>query len=688
MVAGAIEAHRRADEPARRARPADHRGRRGRRVGRRGVVRARASCCAVRDAAAVRVRRDARPARGAVPVRPVRRPAPPDRVGSRRRHHRRPPRRAATRGDERWHDPRPRAVRRVHDRRGRSRPARRRARRGDGLRVAGRRRVRARGHELAHPGDHARPGARRPRVRRAGAAAVLEGRRDRAARRARRGDRRLHRRDRERVARGGRRTRPPAGLDERAASNLVAFIADQRAATRIVPDATNLVVERFRDELGDWRVVLHSPYGMRVHAPWALAVGARVHERFGVDANAVASDDGIVLRMPDTADEPPGAELFVFEPAELEELVTLRGRRLGPVRVAVPRVRRPGAAAAAAEPRAAVAALAAAPAGVAAARGRARLPRLPDRARDRARVPAGRLRPARARRASPSASARATVRLVEVTTETASPFASSLLFGYVGAFMYEGDTPLAERRAAALSLDPALLAELLGTVELRELLDPEVVAQTESSCSASCPIARLAAKRGSPTCSAASARSPSTRWPRAPTRRRRPQPPLAALVDARRVALVRFAGTAWFAAVEDASRLRDALGVPLPPGLPEVFGEPVADPLADLVSRYARTHGPFTATAVAAAVRHRPGRSPPPRSAGSPASAASSRASSCRTGRAANGATPRCSGACADVRSRPSATRSNRSRRATTRGSCPRGSTSAGDCAASTASPR
>ena len=113
-----------------------------------------------------------------------------------------------------------------------------------------------------------------------------------------------------------------SGLDEKAAANLVAFIDDQRTATRVVPDATNLVVERFRDELGDWRIVLHSPYGMRVHAPWALAAGARVREQSGVDANAVASDDGIVLRMPDTGDEPPGAELFAFEPAELAQLVT------------------------------------------------------------------------------------------------------------------------------------------------------------------------------------------------------------------------------------------------------------------------------------------------------------------------------------------------------------------------------
>ena len=126
------------------------------------------------------------------------------------------------------------------------------------------------------------------------------------------------------------------------AANLVSFLTEQREATGLVPTDRTLVVERFRDELGDWRVVLLSPFGRRVHAPWALAVGARIAEQFGIDGSVVASDDGIVARLPDTGVEPPGAELFLFEPDDLEEIVTDRGRRLGPVRVPLPGMRSHG----------------------------------------------------------------------------------------------------------------------------------------------------------------------------------------------------------------------------------------------------------------------------------------------------------------------------------------------------------
>ncbi len=389
-----------------------------------------------------------------------------------------------------------------------------------------------------------------------------------------------------------------AGLDARAASNLVGFIADQRTATRVVPDAANLVIERFRDELGDWRIVLHSPYGMRVHAPWALAAGARVQERFGVDANAVASDDGIVLRMPDTADEPPGAELFAFEPAELAQLVTervgdsalfaSRFRECAARALLLPRLN-PGRRSPLWQQRQRASQL------LEVARDFPDFPIILEAVRECLQdvydLPAlTRLTERIARR---------DVRFVEVTTETASPFASSLLFGYVGAFMYEGDAPLAERRAAALSLDPALLAELLGTIELRELLDPTVVTETEQLLQRLVPertargeegVADLLRELGPLTEAEVRDRTDEATDAAAA---------LASLKAARRVAEVRFAGATWFAVVEDLSRLRDALGVPIPPGLPEVFGEPVPDPLGDLVSRYARTHGPFTAHAVA-----------------------------------------------------------------------------------------
>ncbi|WP_173921828.1 ATP-dependent helicase [Agromyces sp. Marseille-P2726] len=389
-----------------------------------------------------------------------------------------------------------------------------------------------------------------------------------------------------------------AGLDERAASNLVSFVGDQRAATRVVPDSTNLVVERFRDELGDWRVVLHSPYGMRVHAPWALAAGARAQERFGVDANAVASDDGIVLRMPDTSDDPPGSELFEFEPAELTELVTLRVgdsalfasrfRECAARALLLPRLN-PGRRSPLWQQRQRASQL------LEVARDFPDFPIVLEAVRECLQdvydLPA-------LTRLTERIAARE-VRFVEVTTETASPFASSLLFGYVGAFMYEGDAPLAERRAAALSLDPGLLAELLGTVELRELLDPDVVDETEQSLQRLVPdraargsegVADLLRELGPLTAAEIAARVAAETDSDAA---------LSELTAARRIAEVRFAGQGWYVAVEDLSRLRDALGVPIPPGLPDAFAEPVRDPLGDLVSRYARTHGPFTTQAVA-----------------------------------------------------------------------------------------
>ncbi|WP_430646274.1 ATP-dependent helicase [Agromyces sp. GXS1127] len=389
-----------------------------------------------------------------------------------------------------------------------------------------------------------------------------------------------------------------AGLDERAGANLVRFIADQREATRIVPDAEHLVVERFRDELGDWRIVLHSPYGMRVHAPWALAVDARVMERLGVEAHAVASDDGIVLRIPDTADEPPGSELFEFDPEELAQLATervgdsalfaSRFRECAARALLLPR-QNPGRRSPLWQQRQKASQL------LEVARDYPDFPIVLEAVRECLQdvydLPALTALAERIRGRR--------VRFVDVATETASPFAASLLFGYVGAFMYEGDAPLAERRAAALSLDPGLLAELLGTVELRELLDPAVVEETERMLQRRHPdrlargeegVADLLRELGPLTGPEIGDRVDATTDAAAS---------VDALVAARRAARVRFAGTEWIAAVEDLSRLRDALGVPIPPGLPDAFGEAVRDPLGDLVSRHARTHGPFTTTAVA-----------------------------------------------------------------------------------------
>jgi ATP-dependent helicase Lhr and Lhr-like helicase len=390
-----------------------------------------------------------------------------------------------------------------------------------------------------------------------------------------------------------------AGLDELAARNLIRYLAEQRAATGYVPDDRTLVLERFRDELGDWRVVLHSPYGDRVHAPWALAIAARLRERYGgMDVQALHTDDGIIIRVPDS-DEPPPSGIALLDPDEISDLITAevgasalfasRFRECASRALLLPR-RQPGRRTPLWQQRQRSAQL---------LEVASRYPAFPivletvrECLRDVFDVPAltALLRDIAARR----------IRLVEVETATPSPFGKSLLFRYVGAFMYEGDAPLAERRAQALSLDPSLLAELLGQDGLRELLDPAVIAEVERdlqhlSASRRCRdvegVADLLRTAGPLTAEEVAQRcvegSEAGDW-------------LAELSVARRSIGVRVAGQPMWAAIEDAGRLRDALGVPLPVGIPEAFTEPVADPLGDLVARYARTHGPFTAGAVAA----------------------------------------------------------------------------------------
>ncbi|MFT4229925.1 MAG: helicase-related protein, partial [Microbacterium sp.] len=413
-----------------------------------------------------------------------------------------------------------------------------------------------------------------------------------------------------------------AGLDDRAAANLLAYLAEQREATGTLPTDRSLTVERSRDEVGDWRVILHSPYGMHVHAPWALAVNARIRERLGVEGSAVASDDGIIARVPDAEAEPPGAELFVFDPDELDELVTSevggsalfasRFRECAARALLLPRTN-PNRRSPLWQQRQRSAQL------LEVAKEHPTFPIILETLREVLQdvydLPAL-LRVARGigeRR----------IRLVETTTPQPSPFARDLLFGYVGAFMYEGDSPLAERRAAALSVDPALLSELLGKIELRELLDPGVVAQFELEAQRLAPdrrargiegVADLLRMLGPLDAAEVAARSSSEERS---DETKRPEPPgdsdrvssrsarsttadLDELVAARRAVPVTIGGAPRFAAIEDAGRLRDALGVPLPVGIPTAFLEPVADPLGDLVARHARTHGPFRVAGVAA----------------------------------------------------------------------------------------
>ncbi len=414
------------------------------------------------------------------------------------------------------------------------------------------------------------------------------------------------------------------GLDTWAANNLLGYLAEQKAATTQVPDDRTLMVERFHDELGDWRVVLHSPFGMPVHAPWALAVAARLHERYGLDGSAMASDDGIVLRVPLMDDEPPGAELFLFEPDELDSIVTAevggsalfasRFRECAARALLLPR-QNPGKRSPLWQQRQRSAQL------LDVARKYPQFPIVLETVRECLKdvydLPA--------LKDIAASIERRELRIVETTTAQPSPFARSLLFGYVASFLYEGDSPLAERRAAALSLDPALLDELLGRAELRELLDPKVIAATEAELQR-LPgssqgsdrrvrglegVADLLRLLGPMTAGEVAARllpatGPDEGHDAGPDEGHdaghtaAAKAHLAALVAANRALRVNMAGEERFAAIEDAARLRDALGIPLPMGVPLAFIEPVADPLGDLLGRHARTHGPFTAADVAA----------------------------------------------------------------------------------------
>ncbi|MFF2749937.1 ATP-dependent helicase [Kitasatospora sp. NPDC058048] len=404
-----------------------------------------------------------------------------------------------------------------------------------------------------------------------------------------------------------------AGLDDWAAANLLDYLAEQRAACGHLPDDRTIVVERFRDELGDWRIVIHSPFGAQVHAPWALALGARLREKHGLDPQVMHADDGIVLRLPDAdllaadfdfggppeqavPDEAPvGADAALFDPGEIEQLVTdqvggsalfaSRFRECAGRALLLPR-RSPGRRTPLWQQRQRAAQL------LEVASEYGSFPIVLEAVRECLQdvfdVPGlvelmGDLE------------SRA-VRLVEVTTPEPSPFARSLLFGYVAQFLYEGDTPLAERRAAALSLDSRLLSELLGQAELSELLDPQVLTELEAELQRLTPERRIRDAEG--VADALRLLGPLTE---AELTLRGADPLWALELEAaRRVIQVRIAGERRWTAIEDAGRLRDALGTPLPVGVPEAFTEPVKDPLGDLIARHARTHGPFTAAEAAA----------------------------------------------------------------------------------------
>jgi ATP-dependent Lhr-like helicase len=387
-------------------------------------------------------------------------------------------------------------------------------------------------------------------------------------------------------------------LDPRAAQNLVTYLQEQQAATRVIPSDQTIVIERFRDEIGDWRLCILSPYGGRVHAAWALALSARIRDERELEADAIWSDDGIVIHLPD-ADEPPPADLVLIEPDEIEDLVVreLGGSALFGARfrenasrsLLIPRAY-PGKRTPLWQQRLKSQSL------LEVARDFPRFPVILETYREVLRdvldLPSlqALLRDLHSRRIS----------LVEVETPTASPFASSLLFDYVATYMYEGDTPNAERRAAALALDRDLLRELLGQEELRELLDPDALEEVTNSLQHRTEhgqardrdgLQQIIRRLGDLTAAECEERVEEG-YSAASM--------LEKLVQERRAAVVRVAGEERYIAAEDAGLYRDALGVPPPAGLPESFLEPVEDAMVRLVSRYARTHGPFPAAQIAA----------------------------------------------------------------------------------------
>jgi ATP-dependent helicase Lhr and Lhr-like helicase len=382
-------------------------------------------------------------------------------------------------------------------------------------------------------------------------------------------------------------------LDEKAARNLLEFLREQQAATRVVPSDRTVVIERFRDEIGDWRLCVLSPYGGRVHAAWGLALSARIREVHGLESDTIWSDDGIIVHLPD-ADEPPGMDLVMVEPDELEDLVVgeLGGSALFGARfrenagraLLIPRAY-PGRRTPLWQQRLKSQSL------LEVAKQFAQFPIVLETYRECLRdvldVPGltDLLRKLHSRELG----------VVEVETATASPFASSLLFDYVATYMYEGDTPNAERRAAALALDRDLLAELLGQDELRDLIDPDALAQVEADLQRTSERARaehpdalhdVLRRVGDLTDDELRARAipgaDVAAW-------------IADLAAERRAVRLRVGGEERWVAAEDAGLYRDAVGAVPPSGLPEAFLADVPDAMVRLVRRWARTHGPFEA---------------------------------------------------------------------------------------------
>ena len=389
-------------------------------------------------------------------------------------------------------------------------------------------------------------------------------------------------------------------LDQLAAENVLRYLADQEVATESVPDDRTVVVERVRDELGDWRVCVMTPFGSRVHAPWAMAVTGRIRAAGGADVEAMWSEDGFVIRFPES-DSAPDVDQFFPEGQEAAEFVqrqlgstalfAAKFREAAARALLLPRRRADGRTPLWQQRKRAYDLLSVA----------ARYPQFPmlleayrECLRDVFDMPA--------LREILQAIAQRQIRVHTVDSRTPSPFASALLFSYVANYIYDGDAPLAERRAQALSIDQEQLRELLGDADLRELLDANAIEETEEQLQMFAPDYRARSMDG--------VHDLLLRLGdlnRAELLRRVTSPEVAITVDrlqkSRRVLELMIAGEKRLIAVEDVARYRDALGIPLPPGLPTAFLEPAPDAMLDLVRRFGRTHGPFTTAEVASRFR-------------------------------------------------------------------------------------
>ena len=392
-------------------------------------------------------------------------------------------------------------------------------------------------------------------------------------------------------------------LDPRAARNLIAYLREQREATRVLPSERTIVLERFRDEIGDWRLCILSPYGGRVHSAWALALSARIRDRLGLEADAISSDDGIVLHLPDLdADEAESlggrdfnlAELVLIEPDDVEQAIMAelgdsalfgaRFRENASRALLIPRAY-PGRRTPLWQQRLKAQNL------LEVARRYEDFPIVLETYRECLRdvldVPGLQelLRGLHTREIS----------LVEVETPTASPYASSLLFDYVATYMYEGDAPSAERRAAALSLDRDLLRELLGQEELRELIDPGALRRVEDDLQHRSEIAQATGRDGLHDVLRHLGDLTRAEIDERVFAGIDAQGLLDELTRERRVITLRVGGEQRYVAADEAGLYRDALGAMPPGGLPEAFLADVPDALREIVARYTRTHGPFTA---------------------------------------------------------------------------------------------